>query len=177
MSKKNWVIARVAPASSLRFRLSRSPSELGACGWVSGIGGDRDFEIGDPPQAGHQIGRVVIAVRVRLIGRRRAAGRRAGRRCGARRPPSIDARHLVHLPAAGADAGQMRRRHQGGLPHDAGHSRVGARARAAAGAIGDRHEARAQRLKPADAAPELCLQCLGLRRKELERQQRRLRPG
>ncbi len=35
-SKKNWVIARVAPASSLRLRLSRSAAGLAASGCVSG---------------------------------------------------------------------------------------------------------------------------------------------
>ena len=76
-------------------------------------------------------------------------------------------------PAAGADAGQVRRRHQPGLAHNSRHGGVGARLGAAAGAIGHRHEARPQRLQPADAGPELLLQRLGLRRQELEGQQRR----
>ena len=35
-SKKNWVMALLAPALSLRFRLSRSASGEAASGWVSG---------------------------------------------------------------------------------------------------------------------------------------------
>ena len=41
-----------------------------------------------------------------------------------------------------SDAGQVRRRHQAGLPHDARHRGVGALPRAAARPVGDRDEAR-----------------------------------
>jgi hypothetical protein len=32
--KKNWVIARSAPASILRLRLSRSAARVGESGWI-----------------------------------------------------------------------------------------------------------------------------------------------
>ena len=59
----------------------------------------------------------------------------------------IGARHLVHLGAGGADAGEVRRRRQAGFLHDARHRRMGAGLGGAAGAIGDRDEARPQRLQ------------------------------
>ena len=83
----------------------------------------------------------------------------------------------VHFFPRGADAGQMRGRHQAGFLHQAGHRRMGARLGGAAGTVGDRDEARLQRLQPADAGPKLLLQRLGLRRKELERQGGRLVAG
>ncbi len=62
----------------------------------------------------------------------------------------------------------MRGRRQRGFRHQPGDSLVGARLGAAAGAVGDRHEARRQRLQPADAGPKLGFQRLGLGWEELE---------
>ena len=56
--KKNWVIARSAPASTLRLRLSRSTRATSESGWISGIGGDRNLERRDRLQAGDQLGRI-----------------------------------------------------------------------------------------------------------------------
>ena len=52
------------------------------------------------------------------------------------------------------DAGQMRGRRQRGLRQDALDGRVGALARRAAGAIGDRDEVRRQRRQPLDRLPQ-----------------------
>ncbi len=142
-SKKYCVMARVAPASSLRLRLSRSCCALSAVGWRLRIGGDRDLEIRDALEPGDQVGRVGVALRMRgvaLAGRRVAPQRHDVAHAGVPVLP----RDVVHLSAAGADAGEVRGRRQRRLRHDAADGRVGARLRAAAGAVGDGDEPRGQ---------------------------------
>ena len=80
----------------------------------------------------------------------------------------VAARDLVHLGAARADAGQMRRRHQRGFAQDSGDGGVGALARRAAGAVSDRYETRAKRFEPLDRRPQDLLHLLGPGGKELE---------
>jgi hypothetical protein len=76
-----------------------------------GIGGDADLEIGDPLQAGDQIGGEGVAA-----GMRRVALADAARRIAAQRHDMADAglpigvRDRVDLGAGRGDAGQMRRR-------------------------------------------------------------------
>jgi len=74
----------------------------------------------------------------------------------------------IDLGAAGADAGEMRRRLERRLAANAGHGRMGALARRAAGAVGHRDEARRQPFEPLDRLPELLLHLIRLGRKELE---------
>ena len=57
----------------------------------------------------------------------------------------------VHFFPRRADAGEVGRRHEIGLPHQPRHGRVGAGLGGPAGAVGHRHEARRQRLQPPDA--------------------------
>ena len=59
-SKKNWVMQRSAPASTLRLRLSRSASRR-RIGMLLGIARDADLEVADLLQAGHQLGGIGVA--------------------------------------------------------------------------------------------------------------------
>ena len=108
-----------------------------------GIGGDGNLEIGDPraarpPGRRHRHSRRDAAHR-----RRRRARRRAAPRCGARRHPSRRAPR--HPPRRGSAPTQVRC--AAGVSvvsaHDAADGGVGARLRAAAGAVGDGDEPRA----------------------------------
>ena len=78
--KKNWVIARSAPASTLRFRLSRSAVAVAESGWHFGIGGDRNVERRDLLQARDQLGGIgdsrPDAARYGAAGLRRVAAQR-----------------------------------------------------------------------------------------------------
>ena len=62
----------------------------------------------------------------------------------------------------------MRGGHQRGLAHELRHGGVRALARRAARAVGHRHEARPQRLEPADRRPQRLLHLLRLGREEFE---------
>ena len=107
-----------------------------------GIGRDRNLEIRHPPQPGDQVGGIGDSRRDAAHRPHLAADRRAARRCGARRPAQYCRATSSTSSAARADAGQVGRRHQRGLPHDAGYRGMGAEPCAAAGAVGDRDEAR-----------------------------------
>ena len=136
-----------------------------------GIGGDRDLEIGDALQPGHQVGGIGVAVRMRHVVA--AARHVAAQRHDVAHPGlPVGAGDGVDLVAAGAHAGQVRRRGQRGLLQDAGDDGMGARLGGAAGTVGDRDETRRQRLQPADAGPELLFQRLGAGREELEGKRR-----
>ena len=121
------------------------------------------------PQAAHQVDRVRKAVRMRHVASpARPADRRAARRCGARRRPS-SARAMSRISPRGApDAGQVRRGGQRRLAQDARHDVVGALARRAVRAVGDRDEARRERREPLDRRPQRLLHRRVVRRKELE---------
>ncbi len=116
--KKNCVIARSAPASTLRFRFSRSNAAGRRVRMHFGIGGDRNVERRDLLQAGDEFGGIAIAVRVRLIfrpGLRRVAAQRDD---VANAELPIFARNVVDLIAARADAGEVRGRCQRGFLED-----------------------------------------------------------
>ena len=90
-SKKNCVIARLAPASILRFRLSRSAPALARLGMGLGIGGDADLEIARRASARRRDRRHRHSRRdAARSARRSPAGRsrRAARRYGGCRPPN-----------------------------------------------------------------------------------------
>ena len=106
--KKNWVIARSAPASILRLRLSRSAAAARRIRMAFGIGGDRNLERRDLLQARDQLGGIGIAV-----GMRRERLARLGRIAAQRDDVAdagvpIGARDVVDLAAARLDAGQVR---------------------------------------------------------------------
>ena len=96
--KKNWVIARSAPASTLRFRLSRSNARDRGIRMAFGIGGDRNVERRDRLQAGDQLGRIgdsrpgcgcVLRARLGRIAAQRddvAHAERPNKRARSRRP-------------------------------------------------------------------------------------------
>ena len=86
------------------------------------------------------------------------------------RTPSVPiiARDLVDFLAGRADAGQMRRGRQRGFLEDPLDRRVGALSGRSAGAVGDRDEARLQRLEGLDRLPQRLLHLLRLRREEFE---------
>ena len=135
-----------------------------------GIGRDRHLEIADPPDAGNEVGGILVSARMRRVGRADAAGRIAAQRHDMRDADvAIIAHHRIDFLARGVDAGQMRRRHKRGLVEHALDGRVRALAGRAAGAVGHRHEMRRQRRKPLDRVPKRTLHLFGLRRKELER--------
>ena len=67
-SKKNWVIARVAPASILAFSTSMSWLDAGALRMHVRIEADADLEVADRPDAGGQFGGVGVAVGARRVG-------------------------------------------------------------------------------------------------------------
>ena len=64
-SKKNWVIARVAPASILRLQIVEVGCGARRFGMGLGIGRDADLEIGDASEPGDEIGGIGIAAGVR----------------------------------------------------------------------------------------------------------------
>ena len=76
------------------------------------------------------------------------------------------------LVAVVADAGEVRHRLDAVLALDAGDDVDGLLARAAAGAVGDRDEARRQLAQPVDGAQQRLLAGVGLGREELEREHR-----
>jgi hypothetical protein len=90
-----------------------------------GIGRDRNLERRDGLEARHQLRRAGIALRVRLI--RRAGHRRIAAQgndvADARRP--IFGGDGVHLPTAGADAGEVSGGVQTGFTLDPHHCGVG----------------------------------------------------
>jgi hypothetical protein len=137
-----------------------------------GKGCDRNFEVGHALEPGHQVSRVAIALRMRFkIG----AGRRVAPQRNNMANPSLPVgpRHFVHLVPARAHAGQVGGRHERGLADQPGHGRMRPLLRRAARTIGYGHEAGPQGLEPPDASPELLLERLGLRGKELEGEQGR----
>ena len=171
MSKKNWVIARVAPASTLAFSTSMSWSMRRALRVDVRIEADADLEVGAiGADAGGQLGGVAVAVGARACRRRRSgpADRRAGPRCGGCRRPSSRWITSSTSSRAGLDAGQVRGGLQGRLLQHPQHGAVGAVAGRAAGAIGHRDEGRVQRLQPADRLPQALLGLRRLGRRELE---------
>ena len=132
---------------------------------------DVDFEVADLLQAFHQVGRVGIALRVRLVAAD-ALGQVAAQRHDATdsRAP-VTRRDGVDIVTRGARNREMRGRVQRGLGTDAAHGlvrRLGP-AGAAAGAARDRDEARPQRLESLDRLPQPLLHGRALRREELER--------
>jgi len=79
------------------------------------------------PDAGDELGRTLVAVRMSDIGRADAAGRIAAQRHDvADTDLMVAVDDLVDLAARGADAGQMRGRQQVGLAQDAADGRMGA---------------------------------------------------
>jgi hypothetical protein len=132
------------------------------------ISGDRDLERRDRLQAGDQLDRVAVAVRVRLIALtlfRRVAAKsddvpHAGR--------PIFSGDVFDLGAARLDAGEVGGGVERGLARDPLDRGVGARARRAAGAVSDGHEAGGERLERLDRLPEHLLHLLRLGREELE---------
>ena len=133
------------------------------------IGGDGNVEAGHPLQPGDQIGGIGVAVRMRLVPTRplRRIAAQGDDVANAGRP--VPPRHLVDLLAAGADAGQVRRRLQRRFPTDANDRRVGAFAGRSTGAVGHRDVCRLQRRETLDAGPECLFHLRRLRRKEFER--------
>ena len=177
VSKKYWGDRPGRP----RVDLALQVVEVGLGGTCRGmrfrIGRHRDLEGRDPPQPLHQIRRIGIALRMRHVVR--SPGRRVAAQGHDVPHPGIPVlpRHVVHLAAGGPDAGQVRRGRQRGLAHESRHGGVGARLGGAARAIGDGDEAGRQWLQPPDAGPELVLQRLRARRKELEGQGRSRQGG
>ena len=130
------------------------------------IGGDADLEIRDTPQAFDQFGGALVAIRadIRLAGGQVATQRHDMPHAAL----PVAGRNLIDLGTTGADAGEVRGRHERGFAHQADHGCVRSLPRAAACAVGDRDESGMERLQPADTGPELRLQRLGLRGEELE---------
>ena len=81
--------------------------------------------------------------------------------------------HVAQLGDRVVDRGQVGHRQQRGVGGDPLGDRHGGVPGRAAGAVGDRHERRAQRLQLPDRLPQLALALLGLGREELERERRR----
>ena len=95
------------------------------------VRGDRDVEVRDPAKPCHQIDGVGVAAgmrRVPGVGFRRVAAKGHD---VADSGLVVRTGHLVHLLARGADAGEMRRGGERGLPEDPMHGRVGTVAGAA----------------------------------------------
>ena len=130
------------------------------------IGRDGELEWRDSQKAGDEVACPGIAA-----GRRPVAPG-AVRRIAAQGDDMADAglpvpaRDIVDLVARGRDAGEMRGTGEASLACDAADRGVGAFARRAAGAIGDRREGRAEWRQPLDGGPELRLGGLRLRRKK-----------
>ena len=123
---------------------------------------------------------VLVAVRVALVRRVEA-----GRRVAAQRDDVPDAgaadRRARRSRISSRDAPTQVRCAAGFIVvslHEAGDRRVGALARRAAGAVGDRDEGRVERLEPPRRLPQVRLHLRRLRREELERDaDRRARPA
>ena len=81
----------------------------------------------------------------------------------------IGAHHVVDLLARRRDAGEMGGGRELRFGDDPRHGCVGALARAAARAVGDRDETRRQRREPGDRLPQRRLHLGRLRREEFER--------
>ena len=178
MSKKNCVMARVAPASILRFRLSISASIDPAVGMPFRIRRDTELEVDSRLQAGHQIRGVREATRMRLVAvPMPAAG--SPRSATMWRTPGVPvlARDVEDLLAGRRTQVRCAAGAERGLVEDAPHGGVRALARRATGTVGHRHETRRQRSEPFDGAPELCLHLFRLRREELERDTELARGG
>ena len=131
------------------------------------IGGDGNFEIGDPFQAFDEVDRVRVAARVRGVTldffRRVAAQRHDMPDPGF----PIAAGNVIDLVAGGGDAGEVGGGFQVRLVADAGHRLVGALAGATASPVGHRDEARMKRRQAQDGGPELGRHFFRLRREEL----------
>ena len=145
MSKKNCVMARSAPASTLRFRLSRSAAMEGRLGMNLRIGSHADLEIVHAFEARHQFGCVRESFRMLFklhlsVGRIAAQGddvAHAGRPIGSREIFCLTARcaHASHVRGGGNAC------FPGHLPH---HGKC-ALAIGAVGSRGHRKELRTQR--------------------------------
>ncbi len=81
------------------------------------IGGNRDLEIRHALEASHQIRRVCVAAGMRHIGAVSGHVTAQGHDVTHAGIP-VAARHIVHLAAIGAHAGQVRGRRQAGFAHD-----------------------------------------------------------
>ena len=140
-----------------------------AFGVLLGIGRDRDVEVADRLDAGDEVGRGCVAIRMRHVarsdaGRRIAAQGHDARDAGLRIGPD----HAIDIGAARPDAGQMRRRLQGRVRDHARDGAVRALARRPAGAIGHRDEFRIERCEPVDRVPQDRGALVAFRREELE---------
>jgi magnesium-transporting ATPase (P-type) len=129
----------------------------------------RHFDIGDALDAGNEIGRILIAARMRRIFVADAADRIATQRHDvAHAGSAIAADHLVDLGAGRGNASEMRGGRQRGFAQNALDGRVRALAGRAAGAVCHGYEARGERRQPCDRFPQRLVHLLGLRREELE---------
>ena len=130
----------------------------------------------DAPQPADQVGGERIASRMRRVGltRRRIAAQRDDM---AYAGVPVLMRDLVHFLAGRPDAREVRHRLDAEVALEALDDAQRRALGAAAGAVGDRDEARRQRFQPANASPELGFHRFGARRHELEREQRRRMPG
>src|SRR5271168_4265115 len=134
------------------------------------IGPDRDFEIGDAPGVGDQIGGRLITVPSGFV-----RGVEAGRRIAPQRHDVTDARAVIgaqrcaNFLLRGADAGKMRRRLHRRLAYNTLDQGVSAFAGRTAGAVGHGDKCGVQRLEPGRRLPQVRLHLRGLRREELER--------
>jgi len=128
-----------------------------------------------PLDAGDEIRRTAIAIRMRGVGGADAAWRIAAQRHDmADADVVIAADDIVDLAARRANAGQMRGRQKPGFRQNAGDGRMGALAGRPSRAIGNGHEAGRERCETLDGVPQIALHLLGLRREEFERDGRRL---
>ena len=107
-----------------------------------GIGRHRNLEVRDAPQPGDQVGGERHSRPGAAHRPHPAAHRRAARRCGARRLPSIAAPPRPPRSRLAPTQVRCAAGTSAGLAHDARHRGMGALPRAAAGTVGDRDEAR-----------------------------------
>ena len=168
--KKNWVIARSAPASILRLQIveiavADSPRRDGPRDRRRPKSRTARSSSVPRPARRHWHSRP-DAARIGVPGL--AADRRAARRCGARRPPNRRGRprrsRRALAPTQVRCAAGVRSVSRT-MPLDGG---VGALAGRSAGAIGDRDEARLQRRQRLDRAPQRLVHRVGLGREEFE---------
>ena len=130
---------------------------------------DTDAEVAERLDELDEFGRVGQAVRMRMPVRFRPSGR-----ISAQGKDRVDAGIRVladdasDFVSARAHAGQVSHGKEGGLLGDLLRDAHGAIAGRAAGAVGDRDEARTQRLQVSDGLPQSCLSLIGLRREQLE---------
>src|SRR5882724_11447679 len=153
--------------------------EVRAFGMLFRIRRHRDFDLRiSSLDAGHELGRGFVTIRMRGVGGADAAGRIAAKRHDvADADPVIAADDLVDLAPRSADASQMRGRKKLGFSEDAGDGGVGALAGRTARAIGHRHEIRSERRQALDGVPEALLHLFGFRRKELKGDCRMFQPA